>query len=68
MKMKLPELQDNNNEIQKLRSKKLLKDWKKIKEVLNYEGSSYVPKVICSKLISKHYNNLFIGYYGIEKI
>ena len=36
MKMKLPELQDNNKEAQKLMSKGLLKSWKNIKQMFHY--------------------------------
>ncbi len=31
-----------------------------------YQGIPYVPKVICSELISRHYNNPLAGHFGIE--
>ena len=65
--MRLLELQDDNKETKKLRSKGLLKDWKDIKGVLNYQSLLYAPKVICSKLISRHHNKSFVGHFGIKK-
>ncbi len=44
-----------------------MKGWKIIKEVLYYLSVSYIPKVMCSELISKYYNDLLIGHFDIEK-
>ena len=66
--MRHPELQNNNKEAKELRSEQVLsKDWEDIKQVLYYQGLPYVPKVIRLKLISRHYDNLLAGYFGIEK-
>ncbi len=65
--MRLPELQDDDKEAKKLRSKGLPEGWDDIEEVLNYQGLSYVSKVIRSKLISRHHNNPLVGHFGIEK-
>ncbi len=67
MKMRLPKLQDDDKEAMKLRSEGLPEGWKDIKQVLHYQGLSYVPKVICSELINRHHDNLLAGYFGIEK-
>ncbi len=42
MKMRLLELQDNNNEAKKLSLEKLLKEWKNIKKLLHYPGFLYI--------------------------
>ncbi len=67
MKMRLPELQDNDKEAMKLRSKRLSEGWEDIEQVLHYQGLPYVPKVIRSKLISRHHNDSLAGHFGIEK-
>ena len=28
----------------------------------------YLPKVICSMLINRYYNNLLVGHFGIKKM
>ena len=67
MKIRLPELQDDNKAAKKLRSKRLPKGLEDIKQVLYHQGFLYIPKVIYSELINKHHKDLFIGYFGIEK-
>lgn len=67
MRMRLLELQDDDKEVRKLRSEKLLEGWEDIKELLYYQGCSYVSKVVHSELISRYHNNLLAGLFGIEK-
>ncbi len=67
MRMRLPELQDDNKEAMKLRSEGLPEGWEDIEQVLHYQGLPYVPKVICSELISRHHNDPLAGHFGIEK-
>ncbi len=68
MKMKLPKLQDDNKEAMRLRSESLLESWEDIKQVLHYQSLLYIPKIICSELISSHHNNFHAGRFGIKKI
>lgn len=65
--MRLFKLQDDNKKAKKLRSKVLSKDWKDIKEIFYYQVFSYILKVICLELISRHHNDLYIGHIGIKK-
>ncbi len=65
--MRLPELQDDDKEAKKLRSKGLSGGWEDIKQVLYYQGLPYIPKVICSELISRYHNDPLAGNFGIEK-
>ena len=67
MKMRLPELQDDDKEAKTLRLKGLLEDWKNTEQILHYQGLPYVSKVICSELINKYHNNLFANHFGIKK-
>ena len=46
MRLKLPDLQSDNNQAQKLRTAKLPKGWKDIKEMLQYRGLPYIPEII----------------------
>ena len=66
--MRFSELENNNKEAKKLSLKRLLEGWKNIKEMIYYQDLLYILKVICSELISRHHNNLFIGYFGIKKM
>ncbi len=66
-RMGLLELQDNDKEAMKLRSKGLSEGWEDIGQVLHHLGLSYVPKVICSELISRHHDNPLIGHCGMAK-
>ncbi len=65
--MRLPELQNDNKEAKKLRSEGLPEGWKDIKQVLHYQSLPYVPKVICSELISRHHNDPLVDNFSIEK-
>ena len=68
MKMRFLELQDNNKEAKKLRLEKLLEGWKNIEKVLDYQNLLYNWKIVCLKLISRYYNDLFVGHFDIKKI
>ncbi len=67
MRIKLPELQDDNKKAKKLRSKRLSEGKEDIEQVPYYQDLSYVPKVICLELISRHYDNPLASYFDIEK-
>ncbi len=74
MRIRLPNLQDDDKEAIKLRSEgiKLRSEglpagWEDIKQALYSQGLPYVSKVIRSKLISRHYDDLLVGHFGREK-
>ncbi len=67
VRIKLLELQDDDKKIKKLSSKRLLEGLEDIEEVCYYQDFPYVSKVICSELISRYYDNLFVGHFGIKK-
>ena len=66
-RMKLSKLQNVDKKAKKLMSERLSEGWEDIKQVLHYQRLSYILKVIHSEWISRHYNNLFISHFGIEK-
>lgn len=69
MRMRLPELQENNKETKNLRLEKkwLLESWKEIEPVLYYQRLLYILKVMCSELMSRHYDNPLVGHFEIDK-
>ncbi len=67
MRMRLPELQDDDKEAMNLSSEGLPEGWEDIEQVLHYQGLLYVPKVIRSELISRHHDDPLAGHFGIEK-
>ena len=67
MKLRLPDLQSNNNQARKLRAADLLEGWEDIKGVLQYRGLLYIPEIIQSELISQHHDNPLAGHFGIDK-
>ena len=68
MKIKLLKLQNDDKKTKKLRSKELPEGWENIKEVFHYQGLLYGPKIIYSKLISRHHNNVLASHFRIKKI
>ena len=67
MKIRLPKLQNNNKKSEKLKSERLPEGWEDIKEMFYYKSLLYIPKIICSKIISRHYDNPLISHFGIKK-
>ena len=52
MRLRLPDLQGNNDQTRKLRVAELSEGWKDIEGVLQYGGLPYIPEIIQSELIS----------------
>ena len=67
MRLRLPDLQSDDNQARKLRFADLPKEWKDIKEMLQYGGLFYIPEIIWLELISQYYNNPLVGHFGIDK-
>ncbi len=66
--MSLPELQYDDKEAKKLRSEQVLPEgWEDIEQMFHYQGLPYVPKVIRSELINRHYDDPLAGHFSIEK-
>ena len=67
MKLRLPELQDEDEEVKVLRAGGVPESWKEVKGVLQYQGLPYVPEIIRSKVISCHHDDLLVRHFGIDK-
>lgn len=67
MRIKLLKLYDDDKKAKKLRLKELLKSWKDAKWVFYYQGLPYILKVICLKLINRHYEDPLTCHFDIEK-
>ena len=68
MRIRFLGLQDDDKKAKKLRSEQVLSEgWEDIEQMLYYQGFLYVPKVIRLELINKHYNNLLVSHFSIEK-
>ena len=71
MGLKLAELQESDEEIQRLKAivelKKGLNEYVDVDGVLHHQELPFVPKIFLIKLISRHQNNLLAGYFGINK-
>ena len=69
MRLRLHKLQAKDEQAWKLQADQQLgqQSWDNINRVLYYQDLPYIPEIIQTKLISRHYNNLLAGYFGIEK-
>lgn len=68
IKLRLPDLQNNNVKDQKISLKSLKKRYEDVEIILYHQGLSYVLKIIWFKLISYYHNNLIVSHCKIEKI
>ena len=73
MRLRLHELQAENEQAQKLRANQQpdqqlgQQGWDDIDGVLHHQGLPYVPEIIRTELISRHHDDPFVGHFGIEK-
>ena len=61
MRLKLAKLQEWDKEA------KSLDRYKKVDEMLHYQGLFFIPEIIQIQLISQYYNNLLVRDFGINK-
>ena len=68
MKLELAELQESDENTQRLRAiAKLKKCWENVYRVLYYQKLPFISKIIQTKLISWHHNNSLADHFGIDK-
>ena len=67
MRLRLPELQDNDKEAKALRTAGPPEDWEDVEGVVQYRGLPYVPEIIRSEVISRHHDDPLAGHFGIDK-
>ena len=68
MRLRLPELQKSDPEVQELKSKEQLPDsWEDIDRVLHHQRLPFISQVIWTELISWYYDDFLAGHFGINK-
>ena len=66
MRLRLQALQETNSEARELRQQKA-DGYEKIDYILHHHGLPFVPKAICTELISRHHDDFLAGHFGIKK-
>ena len=66
-KLRLPELQAEDQVARKMSEKDLKKGWKEIDGVLYRKGRPYLLEIIRTKIISRHHDEPLAGHFGVEK-
>ena len=67
MRLRLSELQESDDEAQKIRAEELKNDCKEVDRVLHHQGLPFVPEAIQTEFISRHYDDPLAGHFGINK-
>ena len=68
MRLRLSELQENDEEAKLLRSSASLPEgWEDVEGVLQFPGLPYVPEIIRSEILSCHHDDPLVGHFGIDK-
>ena len=68
IRLRLPELQESDDEVQRIKATGELQDrCKEVDEVLHHQRLPFVPEIIQTKLISRHHNDFLAGHFGINK-
>ena len=67
MRLRLQKLQEIDMEALKIRATQLQKSWEEVDGVFHHQKLSYLPKIVCFELISKHYDDPLVGHFGINK-
>ena len=65
MCLRLTELQKSNKEDKKIRAEGL-DGYKDVDRVLHHYGLLFVPEIIQTELISRHYTKLLAGHFDIN--
>ena len=65
--LRLMELQAENGQARKIKAEKLGRNSEDSDRILHHQGLPSIPEIIRTELISRHYNNLLAGHFGIEK-
>lgn len=64
----MSKLQDGDSEAQKIRDAEFeAQRWEDIDEMLYYQDLFYVPKIICSEVISCYHDDPLAGHFEIDK-
>ena len=67
MRLRLSELQESNDEAQKIRAERPKNVYEEVDRVLHYQGLPFVLEALRIEFISRHHNDLLVGHFGIDK-
>ena len=67
MRLRLVELQAEDNQAEKIRAEKLGGNWEDSDEILHHQGLRYVPEILRTELISRHHDDPLASHFGIKK-
>ena len=67
MRLRLLELQESDNEAQRIRVKGMKNGYEEVDGILHYQGLLFVPEAIRTKLISRYHDDPLAGHFGINK-
>ena len=67
MKLRIVKLQAEDGQARKIRAEKLGGNWEDSDRILHHQGLLYVPEIIRTELISRHYDNPLAGHFSIKK-
>ena len=68
IRLRLVKLQVEDSQVHKIEAEKLGRNWQDFNKILYHQGLSYISEIIKTELISRYYNDLLVGHFGIEKI
>ena len=66
MSLRLAELQEVDEEAQRIKAKGL-NEYKELDRVLYHQWLPFVPKAIQIEIISRHHDDPLAGHFGIDK-
>ncbi len=67
LRLRLSELQAEDQRAWEIRKQGLKNGWEDIKVVLHRESLLYLPEIIRTEIISRHHDDPLVGHFGIEK-
>ncbi len=67
MRLRLLELQEEDQVANKVREQGLKDGWEDIDRLLHHEGLLYVSEIICKELISRYHDDPLAGHFAVEK-
>ena len=68
MRLRLSELQESDDEAQKIRAEGLKNGYEEVEGILHHQGLFFVPGSIRTELISRHHDDPLAEHFGIHKI
>ena len=67
LRLRLTELQAEDQVARNIREKGLEEGWEEIDGVLHRKGLPYLIEIIWIEIISNHHHDPLVGHFGVEK-